>query len=66
MAIFHQAENIMERFVWKFCGGPILNKFLFGCIIAIQINLKKKPREHALLKADKQFNEFLHFFEELC
>ena len=69
MAIFHHAENIiMERFTYthnnilKFCGGHILIKFFFGCIIHIQKKFKKKRQKPASLKAEKQLNSFLLFF----
>ena len=68
MAIFHQAEYhhygkiYIHNNVWKFCGDHILSKFFFGCKIDIQRNLKKKRREAASLKANKQLNAFLLFF----
>ena len=59
MAIFHQAENIiMERFILII----ILITFFLGCVIDIQKKFKKKRREHASLKADKQLNAFLRSF----
>ena len=61
MAIFFQAENIiMERFTYLIMDGDhILINFVFGCIIDIQINFKKRRREPTSLKADKQLKPFL-------
>ena len=48
--------------VWKFCDDHILIKVFFGCIIDIQKYFKKKRREPASLKADKQLNAILCSF----
>ena len=55
MAIFHQTENIKERYihnyVWRVCGYHILIKFFF--------DKQKQFQEPASLKADKQIRHIV-------
>ena len=59
---YQYGKIYMHNNVWKLCDEYILIKVFFGCIIDIQKYFKKKRRETASMKADKQLNAFLCVF----